>query len=668
MKKIRLLLIGTLLSITICASAEIFASGSCGANAKWAFDLDAGLLTIYGSGDISNYISKSNAPWYYYHDEITSIDIRDGITSIGDYAFSELKITRLSIPNSVKTIGYCNFSDCTSLTSVVISDYVTSIGVGAFENCTNLKSLQIGKRVETLNGFDGCIGLTSLEIPNSVTSIDAFDGCTRLTSLIIPDNVTSITGFYNCTSLSSISIPHHVKIFVPAFNNCPLKNVELRIVDWSKDNHTTALSKSEIYSYRGAKIQGEFAIPDGVTKIGSWALAQCSDISKLIIPNSVEAIGDYAFSGTSIKSVEVGNSVTLGFGVFSECNNLTSISIPLSMSSTGNSTYANCLGLTDIVIPNHVTSIGEGSFTGCRNLRNVVMPNSVTLIGETAFNGCVSLTTMKLPKSLISIDTGAFLNCSNITSINLPCSLLSIRSSAFGGCTKLKEIIADGINAPTTDYSFSSVKNCVLHVPLGSEGAYASNFGTYFKSGNSYGNTIVPYSAYFKNSAGEYSFEVWDASSDVELSEGADKVYVPVEATVNDLQYKRTFNNTDWQALYVPFELDVKNDLAGFNVYEVSTSSADAINVTLITEGKTSANTPYLIKAKATGEQTIPVSSKTVKVTVENTNSDLSDFEIVGTYEKLNYGDIDGDWYALKGGKFMKAGEGAFLNPYRFYL
>ena len=154
----------------------------------------------------------------------------------------------------------------------------------------------------------------------------------------------------------------------------------------------------------------------------------------------------------------------------------------------------------------------------------------------------------------------------------------------------------------------------------------------------------------------------------MELSEGADKVYVPVEATVNDLQYKRTFNNTDWQALYVPFELDVKNDLAGFNVYEVSTSSADAINVTLITEGKTSANTAYLIKAKATGEQTIPVSSKTVKVTVENTNSDLSDFEIVGTYEKLNYGDINGDWYALKGGKFMKAGEGAYLNPYRFYL
>ena len=161
----------------------------------------------------------------------------------------------------------------------------------------------------------------------------------------------------------------------------------------------------------------------------------------------------------------------------------------------------------------------------------------------------------------------AFEYCSGLTSVTIGNSVTSIGGWAFEGCSKLINIIADGINAPTIgSNSFGNVKNCFLHVPLGSEGAYATNFGTYFKSGNSYSNTIVPYSAYSRISAGEYSFKVWDASSDAELSEGIEKVYVPVEATVNDLQYKRTFNNTDWQALYVPFELDVKTDLADFSV------------------------------------------------------------------------------------------------------
>ncbi len=424
-------------------------------------------------------------------------------------------------------------------------------------------------------------------------------------------------------------------------------------------------------------------IGNSVTSIGNYAFYDCSGLTSMTIPNSVTSIGSCAFERCSgLTSVTIGNSVTsIGGYAFSECSGLTSVTIPNSVTSIKNDAFYGCgnvkeliyaegtkivlrtylTSITSVTIPNSVTEIENSAFYGCSGLTSVTIPNSVIEIGISAFYGCSSLTSVIIGNSVTSIGICAFERCSGLTSVTIGNSVTSIGGYAFSECSGLSNIIADGINAPMIGPNcFSDVSDCSLNVPLGSEDAYASNFGTRF--------TIETYSTYSKNSAGEYSFEEWGSSSNVTLSEGIEKVYVPVEATVNKLQYERTFNNTDWQALYVPFELDVKTDLSDFDVYKISASSADAINATLMTEGKTSANTPYLMKAKATGEQTISVSSKTVKVTVENTNSELSDFEIVGTYERLNYGDIDGDWYALKDGKFMKAGEDAYLNPYRFYL
>ncbi len=134
-----------------------------------------------------------------------------------------------------------------------------------------------------------------------------------------------------------------------------------------------------------------------------------------------------------------------------------------------------------------------------------------------------------------------------------------------------------------------------------------------------------------------------------------------------NISYYRTFNNTNAQALYLPYSLDIATDLADFEVYAISSAEDGKVHVSPLTTGSTSANTPYVILAKTTGVKTISVSGANLKATDE-TPMDLGDFYIAGTYSTVEYGDIEGDWYALRGGQFMKAGEGAYLSPFRFYL
>ena len=119
---------------------------------------------------------------------IKEINIPNGITSIGDYAFKNCSnLTSVSIPNSVTSIGDGVFSSCSSLTSITIPDSVTSIGFYVFSDCSALTSITIPDSVTSIGNyvFDGCSALTSISIPNSVTSIGngAFNSCKNLANI-----------------------------------------------------------------------------------------------------------------------------------------------------------------------------------------------------------------------------------------------------------------------------------------------------------------------------------------------------------------------------------------------------------------------------------------------------------------------------------------------------
>lgn len=165
--------------------AEATASGECGENLTWT--LEYGVLTIRGEGDMSNYNSYSDAPWYENKGNIAKVVLEEGVTSIGNFAFYDYSnLTSIEIPSSVKKIGNYTFKDCDNFQKVDIAEnsQLTDIGNGAFVWCDKLKEFQLPTSVENIgeSAFWSCIGLTTIEIGPKVATIgeNAFSACDNL--------------------------------------------------------------------------------------------------------------------------------------------------------------------------------------------------------------------------------------------------------------------------------------------------------------------------------------------------------------------------------------------------------------------------------------------------------------------------------------------------------
>ena len=358
---------------------------------------------------------------------------------------------------SVVSIGYRSFYYCKGITSVTLPETLTTIENSAFIGCSGITSLSLSPNLISIgeSAFGQCKGLTTVEFPPSLTTIEygAFNQCEAITSAILPESLTSLgsSAFGSCMGIKNIYIPaslaslanwtftHSNEVTsityaasVPyemiennfhenAYESAILYAPNASIADiqatpyWNKFKHieakdgsvTPPLAAGEHFQYEG--IWYTVIDPDAKTcktKEGSDEAVNYGGgntvVGDLVIPEKVSdganeytvvEIGSHGFFySQELTSVTIPNSVTkISFGAFGMCTGLTSVTLSQSLTTIEYTAFGECRSLESIKLPEGVTSIGNWAFDGCNHLRDVILPGSLTEIGELVFRGCVLL-------------------------------------------------------------------------------------------------------------------------------------------------------------------------------------------------------------------------------------------------------------------------------------
>ena len=249
--------------------------------------------------------------------------------------------------------------------------------------------------------------------------------CTSLTTVSIGNGVTSIgdTAFAGCSSLTSVTIPDSVtSIGGGAFASCTsLKTVTINSNTIVGNNtYTTASNIGSIFGKQVTK----YVIGDNVGSIGADAFSECSDLTSVTIGNSVTSIGTASFAYSGLKSVMIPDSVTSIESVaFCYCSSLASVSIGNSVTSIGKYAFGNCPKLTSVTI--NANAIVNKKYTASNNISDIfdnhvtkyIIGDDVKGIGELAISNC-SMASVTIGKSVTSIGFGAFIHCKNLVTVS----------------------------------------------------------------------------------------------------------------------------------------------------------------------------------------------------------------------------------------------------------
>ena len=488
------------------------------------------------------------------------------------------ELASISMGNNVSFIDNSAFKDCKSETNVIIKDIAAwcNIRFGNSESIptnphlysdekTEIKDLVIPNSVTSIEkyAFFGCKGLSSVTIPNSVLSVyeNAFYGCSNLTNLFIGNNVSYIddSAFILCPKLKNVTINSNnlVSNTTQYFNIASVFDRTytdyIRVQNYTLGENVTSIGEYAFYNCSGMR---SVTIPNSVTTVGINAFERCGNLNKVIVKDlatwcGISFINDhsndysnpliyahhlYSDENTEITDLVIPNSVTsIGGYAFYGCTGLTSITIPNSVTSIGGYAFSGCSGLTSITIPNSVTSIGEDAFYQCDGLKkvivedlaawckirfgnngnggvnqpysnplysaqhlysdenteitNLIIPSNVTSIYASAFNGCTGLTSVIIPDNVNSIGSHVFRECSGLNSITLGKGISSLGGQVFIGCSELENFYCYCERVPWDGgqlFSIADIGNSTLHVPMSAISDYQSSY-----SWKGFGNIIA---------------------------------------------------------------------------------------------------------------------------------------------------------------------------------
>jgi hypothetical protein len=239
-------------------------------------------------------------------------------------------------------------------------------------------------------------------------------------------------------------------------------------------NSVISIGKNAFYNCTGLT---SVTIPNSVTSIGVSAFSNCSSLTAVTIPNNVTSLGNSAFVGAGLTSITIPSSVTsIQDYTFYSCKRLTSVTIPNGVTSIGSQAFMSCIKLTNVTIPNSVTSIGICAFDTCKALTGIEIPSSVTAMGSGAFENCENLADVTISSGVAALPSNAFWGCSQLTSVTIPSSVTLIGTGAFYNCSSLANVYFDGSTPPSIGTNAFSGCSGVLkyYVPSGYAGSYSS--------------------------------------------------------------------------------------------------------------------------------------------------------------------------------------------------
>ncbi len=345
---------------TRCGEERIL-TGVCGDDLTWTLN-GSGVLTISGTGDMYNfsYHYEPLIPWADHIEEIKSVVIEDGATSIGNFAFSNaVNLTSVTLPDTLTLIGESAFRSCIQLADVVWSENLAEVKGFAFMNCTALPSADLGSKIELIgnSAFYGCSGLEEVNLGESLLGIDtlAFGGCTSLTEISMPDTVEALGSdvFNGCTALTTVKLSEGLKN-LPAytFNECTsLVNVTM---------------------------------PEYLTTIGERCFYYCQSLESIDLPVSLIAMDNDAF-GHCIKLHDIEFPMALsfvGYFAFNGCTSLGNLEFPPALTYFTGGMFYDCTGLTEIVFPMGTIYVDDDAFAGCSNVKKIVFTGDLpTILG-----------------------------------------------------------------------------------------------------------------------------------------------------------------------------------------------------------------------------------------------------------------------------------------------